>query len=131
MEKAAASLGPVNDGPDEMNSSVGERLREARRAAGLNQREAAAELGVTRRSIYEWETDVRLPHSALPALAVLYGTSVTQLLYGVDPASEELVALRTEVGVLAQLVVDLAAATEAGFAELRRLVEELLRGDDS
>ncbi len=130
MEDPAVVLNTAPGGvgaPDDPGPTVGERLREARKATGRTQSEVAAKLGVARRSVYEWERDVRLPSQHLPQLASLYQTTVSQLLYGVEPASEELRRLRDEVARLTVLVHGLAAATEASFAELRRLAEERLR----
>lgn len=107
------------DAPLPAEPSVGSRLREARRATGLKQREVAEAIGVTRRAVYEWEADQRLPQSALPALAQLYGTSVSQLLYGVEPASVELSTMRHEIAHLRLAVseIDQRLMTVLGLVE--------------
>jgi len=96
----------------------------------LTQEEVAVAIGVARRSVYEWESGLRVPSHALPALAKLYDASVTLLLYGVEPASVELRTLHSLVERLAldvsetrTALLQLAEQTEALFAEVRRLLE--------
>jgi len=139
--RGAASL---NVTPDD-GSGVAQRLREARRASGLTQQQVADKLNVSRRAVSEWETGIRLPHVALPALAALYGTTSSFLLYGVEPASAELHALRDqvilivdEVQTLSRSVQEnqdrlaaLAETTASSFAETLALLERLiLRADE-
>jgi transcriptional regulator with XRE-family HTH domain len=121
----SAQRGSGQDRP----ASVGGRLKAARKATGMTQTKAAEALGVTRRSIYEWETDERVPMAHLPELAQLYGVPVTMLLYGVEPASEELAALREMINQLATqlegLHLDvrvLVESTGEGFSILRDLL---------
>lgn len=125
---------PLDSPEREPTRTIGERLREARRTAGLTQKEAAERIGVNRRTIWEWENNVRRPTTALPELAELYGVSALFLSYGPDPTSAEVAALRGDliaiVDEIARAVVDvkknvvtLAEATEAAFRELRDLIE--------
>ena len=122
--------------PDPAGQTIAERLRDARRAKGLTQQQVADRLEVSRRAVSEWETGIRQPHVALPALSGLYGVSTTFLLYGVEPSSVELRQLRAdvverldalgdEIALNRQKIVALAEATEAVFAEQRRLLELL------
>jgi len=128
---------PAADGTtvDPPEDSVGDRLREGRRALGLTQSEVAKRLEVSRRAVSEWETNVRAPHSHIPALAALYGVSTTFLLYGVEPASVELRELRARVDALADDVAEtrlmlsaLAEQTDSLFVEIRRVLA--LNGGD-
>jgi transcriptional regulator with XRE-family HTH domain len=134
----------VPDDPE----TVGQRLRESRRAIGLTQQQVADRLGVSRRAVSEWETDLRKPHVSIPALAALYGVSETFLLYGVEPASVELQQMRAAIDVNTEITVDLtqllidtrgdlvkfAEAVDATFAELRKILDvvqrELERSDE-
>lgn len=120
-----------SDGPAVDDDSLARRLRDARRAIGLTQQEAADKLNVSRRAVSEWETGVRQPHVALPALAALYGVSTSFLLYGVEPSSVELRevradvrALRDEIGLLTQRLADLAETTADAFDEIRKLLAD-------
>ena len=127
-----------------MASGVGARLRDARRALGVNQQYVADALHVSRRAVSEWETGNREPFSKLPELAALYGVSTTFLLYGVEPANVELAEMhehmhlalqnheliKTNQGQIAASLkslrsdmAQLAEMTATLFAEWRRLVE--------
>jgi transcriptional regulator with XRE-family HTH domain len=103
----------------------------------MTQTKAAEALGVTRRSVYEWETNERLPMAHLPELAQLYGVPVTVLLYGVEPASQELAALRAMIQELAARMEELhldvrimSEATGEGFSILRELLDSPEQGGE-
>lgn len=56
-------------------------LKEARKKAGLTQKEAATELGITGAAICQWEKEQTSPRSAtLPKIASLYKCTVDELL---------------------------------------------------
>lgn len=80
--------------PAVIDDGLRTRLREARRACGLLQKDVSEKLGVSRRAVVEWEGGQRRPHQKLPELAALYGVSTSYLLTGVEPATVELAALR-------------------------------------
>ena len=66
-----------------MNQTIGNRIAEKRRAAGLKQDEIAEKLGVSAQAVSKWENDVSCPDiSLLPALASLLGCTVDTLLTG-------------------------------------------------
>ncbi len=66
---------------EELCAVVAERLMQRRKAAGWNQEELAARLGLSRQSVSKWECGDCLPDTVnLLALARLYGTSVDELL---------------------------------------------------
>lgn len=136
---SASSDGMANAPIDGHGSSspddpVAIRLREARRAKGWTQQLVADELHVSRRAVSEWETGVRQPFSHLPELAALYAVSTSFLLYGVEPSSVELHALRLEmtqllesqgrvetaVEQLSERLVELAEQTAQALVELRQ-----------
>lgn len=49
-----------------MTKSIGERIRELRRARGITQEEMAEAMGVTSQAVSKWETDLSIPD--LPTL---------------------------------------------------------------
>lgn len=60
------------------------RFADARRAAGLTQKQAAQELGVRQSTIANWETGSRKPaYTFITAMAKMYGCT-TDYLLGVD-----------------------------------------------
>jgi transcriptional regulator with XRE-family HTH domain len=60
------------------------RFRSARRAAKLSQEDVAAELGVTRQTVSNWEVGRTSPGLAeLAKICALYGVSADLILYGV------------------------------------------------
>ena len=66
-----------------MNVTIGKRIAEKRRAAGLKQDEVAERLGVSPQAVSKWENDISAPDiSLLPALASLLGCTVDALLTG-------------------------------------------------
>ncbi|MFP5513294.1 MAG: helix-turn-helix transcriptional regulator [Alphaproteobacteria bacterium] len=63
------------------NMTLGNRLKDARKAAGLTQAAVAERLSVTRPAVTQWERDATVPElENLRRLAELYSTSVTDLL---------------------------------------------------
>lgn len=60
--------------------TLGDRIRKARTAAGLDQRQLAAELGVNRNTLALWERDAHRPSTAaLEAVAARTDTAVDWL----------------------------------------------------
>lgn len=61
--------------------TLGEKLTQARKAAGLTQADAAAKLNVSRQAVSRWESGQSKPSTEkLLALGGLYGISIDQLL---------------------------------------------------
>ena len=61
--------------------TLGEKLTQARKAAGLTQADAAAKLNVSRQAVSRWERGQSKPSTEkLLALGGLYGISINQLL---------------------------------------------------
>jgi transcriptional regulator with XRE-family HTH domain len=133
----AAAVDGTSTTPQIVASGVGARLRDARRALGVNQQFVADALRVSRRAVSEWETGNREPFSKLPELAALYDVSTSFLLYGVEPTNVELTQVHEHMhlvlenqgeieSTLSSLRSDLASLAELTstlFAEWRRLVE--------
>lgn len=68
--------------------TFGDRVRKARRSAGLSSREFAAALGVTNSGLAQWETDRSLPRNPKAVagqIEDLYGVPATWLLTGGCP----------------------------------------------
>ncbi|MDY5612830.1 helix-turn-helix domain-containing protein [Dysosmobacter sp.] len=69
--------------------SIGQRISQKRKELGLSQEALGDRLGVSRQSIYKWESDSALPEvEKLIALSKLFGVSVGWLL-GVEGAVPE------------------------------------------
>ena len=67
--------------------TLGRRIQEARKAAGLSQESLGERLGVSRQAVSKWESGVSDPSTSnLLALAKLYGVSAEDLLRGVHPS---------------------------------------------
>lgn len=61
--------------------TTGERIRAARKKAGLTQVELAARLGVPYQSVGQWERDVRRPKlQTLQRIALALGTYVSEIV---------------------------------------------------
>jgi len=68
--------------------TTGEKIREARKQAGLTQEQLAEKLSVSRPAVAKWETDKGIPDvENLKALAALLGVSVDYLLDDGDSES--------------------------------------------
>ena len=83
--------------------TTGRRVAQKRKELGLSQEALGEKLGVSRQSIYKWESDSALPEvEKLVALSRLFGVSVGWLL-GVEAApgggelSEEQLTLAEEI----------------------------------
>jgi transcriptional regulator with XRE-family HTH domain len=98
------------------SGGVGERLRIARRSAGLTQKQLAAALGVESITVSRWEREVTTP--SLPRLrriAEITQTTVGDLVRAPDAATAhavELAALREELAETKELVDRVARALE-------------------
>jgi transcriptional regulator with XRE-family HTH domain len=67
-------------------ATFGDRLAAAREAQGMTQEEFANRLGVRRRTVREWEDDVREPRAnRLQMIAGMFGVSIMWLLTGEGP----------------------------------------------
>ena len=66
--------------------TIGQRIAQQRKELGLSQEALGDQLGVSRQSIYKWESDTALPEiDKLIALSRLFGVSVGWLLGVEDP----------------------------------------------
>jgi transcriptional regulator with XRE-family HTH domain len=103
------------EGTDE-SGGVGERLRTARRSAGLTQKQLAEALRVEAITVSRWERGVTSPSlPRLERIAELTATTMSDLVRAPDAASGqavELAALREELAETRELVDRVARALE-------------------
>lgn len=90
-------------------AGIGSRLAAARKAHGMTQDAVAAELGVSRRSIYAWESGVSSPPSDdLGRICSIFGCSVDWIVG--DPTSPDdhvyLIDAQAEAALLSAREVD-------------------------
>ena len=96
--------------------TTGQRIAQKRKELGLSQEALGEKLGVSRQSIYKWESDSALPEiEKLVALSRLFGISVGALL-GVEEETAQPSGELTE----AQLKMVEEIAARCGKAPLRR-----------
>ena len=70
--------------------TLGRRIQEARKAAGLSQESLGERLGVSRQAVSKWETGTADPSTSnLLALAKLFGISAEELLRSVEQEGPE------------------------------------------
>ena len=68
--------------------TIGQRIAQKRKEHTLSQEALGERLGVSRQSIYKWESDAALPEiDKLVALAKLFGVTVGWLLGVEEPAA--------------------------------------------
>ena len=69
--------------------TLGRRIQEARKAAGLSQESLGERLGVSRQAVSKWEADAAVPElENLIAMSRIFGVTIGALL-GMEPAAEE------------------------------------------
>ena len=69
--------------------TLGRRIQEARKAAGLSQESLGERLGVSRQAVSKWEADAAVPElENLIAMSRIFGVTIGALL-GVEPEAEE------------------------------------------
>ena len=89
MQKSAPSLTPaaapvVQFSPVEPDGLTGKRMAAARREAHLSQRALAGELGVSLRTIQNYEAGTFVPYRHLHTLGRVLGRNPSWLLYGFE-----------------------------------------------
>ncbi len=70
-----------------MTDSINARIKQARLAKGLKQREIAEHIGVTNQAVHQWENNTTPGREHLVKLATLLDVTVEYLLTGLDPVS--------------------------------------------
>lgn len=95
--------------------TIGQRVGQKRKELGLSQEALGEQLGVSRQSIYKWESDSALPEiDKLIALSRLFGVSVGWLLGVEEPPQDD--------GAEAEPAPETGELTEAQL----RMVEEIV-----
>lgn len=98
--------------------TIGQRIAQKRRELSLSQEALGQEVGVSRQSIYKWESDAAVPEiDKLIALSRLFGVSVGWLL-GVEEPPQAAAASETAVPETAPKEL-----TEAQLRMVERIVE--------
>ena len=73
--------------------SLGEKIRERRKKAGLSQEELAEKLHVSRQAVTKWETDRGIPDVAnLIAVSDLFGMNLDELIKGDVAVKKKIIA---------------------------------------
>lgn len=93
--------------PETEERQIGVRIAVARRAKGMPQRELAAHVGVTIRTIQNYESGATAPHRHLPEIAACTGRTHSWLLYGEgseSPLVERVSDLRTRIQEQAEVL---------------------------
>ena len=89
--------------------TLGEKLTQARRTAGLTQADVATKLNVSRQAVSRWESGQSKPSTEkLLALGALYGVSIDQLLNtgNVEAPAVETVSALPEVESLEAVILE-------------------------
>ncbi|MET0548920.1 MAG: helix-turn-helix transcriptional regulator [Xanthomonas sp.] len=113
-------------------NSFGDRLREARKAAGLTQEQLGFALDVTKSSVSAWENDRETPSfRLLPTLRNVLNRSLDELVCGVGPG-KRVQDLPSDYPLLAQDAQERALLARYRNASVRRrdAVLELLKPDN-
>lgn len=79
---------------------VGERIALSRHEVAMTQKELAEKVGVSERSVQDWEQGRTMPLNWMDELAALFGVSKSWLYYGTEVSPDvvkEIQALRQEL----------------------------------
>jgi Predicted transcriptional regulators len=96
--------------------TIGERIRDARKAAGLTQQELAEKVGIRNTSVSKWESGAvkQIPTERLMVLAEALGKTPSELL-GWDDAKERM-------AVTGVTMDELAAEMNLAAADIRHIL---------
>jgi transcriptional regulator with XRE-family HTH domain len=79
--------------------TVGNKIKELRRAKGLSQQKLAESLGVTSQAVSKWETDSSLPEmTMLPDIATFFGVQIDDLFEYSTEKRYQSIATKMEFG---------------------------------
>ena len=114
--------------------TTGQRIAEKRKELGLSQEALGQELGVSRQSVYKWESDAALPEiDKLVALSRRFGVPVGWLLGVEDPSPEQQASLdpeqlQQEQEKLAQRIAEKYLEARPGISPRRRMLMKVCVG---
>jgi HTH-type transcriptional regulator, cell division transcriptional repressor len=115
---------------DETTSTLGDRLTAAREAQGLSEADLATRLGIRKRTVTQWETDMSEPRAnRLHLLSGVLGVSLMWLINGQGDGvagPDDVVAPRGDG--LASELHDIALGLAALSEQLRRVEMRLRAG---
>jgi transcriptional regulator with XRE-family HTH domain len=77
--------------------NIGNRLKRFRLKLGLSQLQAAQMIGVAASTYRDWEYGKRIKGEPYPAIAKIFGVSISQLLTGNPSLGDELLLQATEL----------------------------------
>lgn len=98
-------------------NTLGRRIQESRRAAGLSQEALGEQLNVSRQAVSKWESDAAIPElENLIAMSRIFGVSIGRLL-GVEPEQAEEPEQPPENGGLTEKELAAVEAIAAKYAE--------------
>lgn len=98
-------------------NTLGQRIQESRRAAGLSQEALGEQLNVSRQAVSKWESDAAIPElENLIAMSRIFGVSIGRLL-GVEPERAEEPEQPPENGGLTEKELAAVEAIAAKYAE--------------
>lgn len=101
--------------------TIGQRIKEARKNAGLTQRELAEKSGTATGTIQQYEREVRQPRlEQLQAIAAALGVSVNQLLP--EPTEEE---RATVADIIREIGMPHGPDGKASVAETKRVLRRV------
>jgi transcriptional regulator with XRE-family HTH domain len=109
---------------------IGDRIRRARQAAGMSQRELAAALGVTHGLIGQWESQHKNPgRETLRRLAEVTLTSMEALLRDTDEAGPVLVQNPRHLMLLRRFML-MTERQQENLLELLGIAGDVARGSE-
>lgn len=98
-----------------MKETIGERISQARRKAGMTQEDLAEAMGVSAQAVSKWENDISCPDiSLLPSLARKLGMSVDELLSGKEEAPPAVVVPEGERKDFSKLMLRVRVLSDDG-----------------
>lgn len=98
-------------------TTLGQRIQEGRKAAGLSQEALGEQLNVSRQAVSKWESDAAIPElENLIAMSRIFGVSIGRLL-GVEPERAEEPEQPPENGGLTEKELAAVEAIAAKYAE--------------
>ena len=114
--------------------TLGRRIQEGRRAAGLSQESLGERLGVSRQAVSKWESDASVPDlENLIAMSRIFGVTIGALL-GVEPETAEEPSAEEAPEASGQEAEDTAPAgelTDRELAAVEAIVQKYLEAAQS
>lgn len=115
------------DGFGVIQVTTGQKIKEARKKAGLTQKELGQKLGLSFQAIAQWENDLRNPKfETLKKISDALGVSTSWLIYGEgDPDQISLLDLDVFEGELKKAVRKGNGAVELSESSAKKILDDL------